>query len=91
MVLAPVAGITAFPNDDGDGPNRQVKIDGEDTPWGVQLAWAGLANYPGLPATALPLTISREGLPIGMQVLGPRFGDLATLAAARMIGAALRK
>lgn len=91
VLLAPIAGITAFPHDDGDSRSRMVSVNGRPEPWGPQLAWAGLANYPGLPATAMPLTRSREGLPIGMQVIGPRFGDRLTLAAARWIADALTK
>ena len=91
VVIAPVAGIPSFPHDDGDSMNRMVEIDGELTPWGAQLAWAGLANYPGLPGTALPVAATSDGLPIGLQVIGPRYGDLTTLHAAKLLHAALGK
>ncbi|MGB7406163.1 MAG: amidase family protein [Pacificimonas sp.] len=89
VVFAPTAGIPAFPIDDGVGETRIVSVNGEDTPWAMQLAWPGLGNYPGLPGTAVPLGMNRGGLPIGMQVLGPRFGDRTTIAAARLTAAAL--
>ena len=53
-------------------------IDGEPTPYGAQLAWAGLATFPGLPATAVPVGKTPAGLPIGVQVIGKPFAE-ATL------------
>ncbi|MBZ6378205.1 amidase [Pacificimonas flava] len=91
IVVAPVAGITAFPIDDGNSESRLVEVNGEASPWGLQLAYAGLCNYPGLPGTAMPVSRSSDGLPIGIQVIGPRYEDFTTLGAARMIAAALAK
>ena len=36
-----------------------------------QLVWAGVATMPGLPATAVPAGRSPEGLPVGVQIIGP--------------------
>jgi aspartyl-tRNA(Asn)/glutamyl-tRNA(Gln) amidotransferase subunit A len=40
------------------------------------------ASLAGLPAVSLPSGLSREGLPLGIQVLAPRFGEDAMFAAA---------
>ena len=40
------------------------------------------ASLAGLPAISLPSGFSREGLPLGIQVLGPRFGEESVFAAA---------
>jgi aspartyl-tRNA(Asn)/glutamyl-tRNA(Gln) amidotransferase subunit A len=40
------------------------------------------ASLAGLPAISLPSGFSREGLPLGIQVLGPRFGEERVFAAA---------
>jgi aspartyl-tRNA(Asn)/glutamyl-tRNA(Gln) amidotransferase subunit A len=40
------------------------------------------ASLAGLPAISLPSGFSRERLPLGIQVLGPRFGEEAVFAAA---------
>jgi aspartyl-tRNA(Asn)/glutamyl-tRNA(Gln) amidotransferase subunit A len=40
------------------------------------------ASLAGLPAISLPSGFSREGLPLGLQILGPRFGEDAVFAAA---------
>jgi aspartyl-tRNA(Asn)/glutamyl-tRNA(Gln) amidotransferase subunit A len=51
--------------------------------------FTGLANMAGLPAISVPAGLSRDGLPLGVQLLG-RAGDEATLLAfARQLDAAL--
>ncbi|HTO94064.1 MAG TPA: Asp-tRNA(Asn)/Glu-tRNA(Gln) amidotransferase subunit GatA [Bacteroidota bacterium] len=40
------------------------------------------ANLAGIPAVSIPRGTDRAGLPIGVQVLGPRFGEGAVLAVA---------
>jgi Asp-tRNA(Asn)/Glu-tRNA(Gln) amidotransferase A subunit family amidase len=40
------------------------------------------ANLTGQPACAVPTGLSPEGLPVGMQVIGPRWADLRVLAVA---------
>jgi aspartyl-tRNA(Asn)/glutamyl-tRNA(Gln) amidotransferase subunit A len=41
------------------------------------------ASLAGLPAISVPSGLTRQGLPLGIQVLGPRFGEEAMFAAAR--------
>jgi aspartyl-tRNA(Asn)/glutamyl-tRNA(Gln) amidotransferase subunit A len=41
------------------------------------------ASLSGLPAISVPSGLTRGGLPLGIQVLGPRFGEDAVFAAAR--------
>ena len=43
----------------------------------------------GLPAVSLPSGVSREGLPMGLQVVGPWMGDEALLEIARQIAKSL--
>ena len=50
VVLAPAFGTAAFPHTDApDWSKRRLLIDGEQTPYGAQIAWAGLATFPDLP------------------------------------------
>jgi Asp-tRNA(Asn)/Glu-tRNA(Gln) amidotransferase A subunit family amidase len=52
--------------------------------------WCALAlpaNLTGQPASAVPTGLSREGLPVGLQVMGPRWADLRTLAVAERVEA----
>ncbi|MEO5672371.1 MAG: amidase [Ramlibacter sp.] len=50
-----------------------TQIDGEDVGPRGHAIYTGWVNAAGLPALALPCAPSREGLPIGMQLIG-RFG-----------------
>ena len=81
-VLAPVFGSPAFPLDDVTMDRRSIDIDGEATPCGDQLAWAGLATYPNLPSVCLPAGTSTDGLPIGLQLIGRRFAEPELIAIA---------
>ena len=64
---------------------RRINIDGKDFAYVDQMAWPGIANLPGLPATAMPVGLSPEGLPIGVQILGPWLEDRTPLKLAELI------
>jgi amidase len=86
VVIAPTLGVVAFPHvDSSEWAARSVTIDGKPMPFVDQLAWAGLATYPNLPATAVPIGRNSDGLPIGIQILGPHLEDRTPLAFARLI------
>jgi aspartyl-tRNA(Asn)/glutamyl-tRNA(Gln) amidotransferase subunit A len=40
------------------------------------------ANLTGQPATSVPIGLGADGLPVALQVMGPRWGDATTLAVA---------
>lgn len=82
-VIAPVFGTTAFAHDDTTTNERALTIDGETTPFGAQFAYAGLATFPNLPATSVPLGTGADGMPIGLQVIGDLYQDHKAIAIAR--------
>lgn len=84
-VLAPVFGTTAFPLDELTMERRTILIDGEETPCGEQLAWAGLATYPNLPSVSFPAGTGGDGLPIGLQLIGRRFAEPEIIAMATQL------
>ena len=86
LVLCPIFSVPAFPHDHGARP-RTLAIDGRPTDYDDQLAWAGISTFPGLPATALPIGMSPEGLPIGIQAIGPFLEDHTPLTFARLVTA----
>ena len=88
VVVAPAFGTAAFPHtDEPDWKKRSILIDGRETRYNDQLAWAGIANLPNLPSTAFPLGLNREGLPIGAQAIGPYLEDLTPIAFAGLAAA----
>jgi amidase len=84
--LAPPAALPAFPHDAREMRDRVWSVDDADLGPEAVLAYAGLATFPGLPSTVLPVG-SAGHLPVGMQVIGDRFRDHDTIAAATAIGA----
>ena len=86
VVIAPIFSTPAFPyKTEPDWGNRTLSVDGRMQPYGAQLTWAGLATFPGLPATAVPVAKSGEGLPIGLQLIGGPYEDRTTLGLASLL------
>lgn len=63
---------------------ESVRIDGVEV--GARAAIVGHcrpANFTGLPAISLPCGFTREGLPVGLQLIGRAFGEASLLQIAR--------
>jgi amidase len=84
VVLAPIMPTPAFPHDHSDLNTRLINIDGTDHYYLSQVALAGMATLPGLPATVFPIGRSEEGLPIGVQAIGPMYEDRTPLRFAEL-------
>ena len=85
-VVCPVMPTPAYPHDhSADQETRRIDIDGKDYVYPDQLAWPGIATLPGLPATAIPIGLSPEGLPVGVQIVGPWLEDRTPLKLAELI------
>jgi amidase len=80
VVLTPVTTSTAFPHDHSEPVTGRVMMaNGGSVPYFSQLYWAGLASCAYLPATAAPIGFDKNGLPMGMQIIGPEMGDRTTI------------
>ncbi|MDR7166654.1 amidase [Nocardia kruczakiae] len=85
-VVCPITPTPAYPhNHNGGLEDRHIDIDGVEYPYFDQLVWAGMATMPGLPATAVPAGRSPEGLPVGVQIIGPMFEDRTPLRLAELL------
>ncbi|GHH85091.1 amidase [Streptomyces sulfonofaciens] len=85
-VVCPITPTPAFPHDHNpDLLERRIDVDGVEYPYFDQLVWAGLATMPGLPATAVPAGLSPDGLPVGVQLIGPMFEDRTPLRLAELL------
>ena len=82
-VIAPTVGMTAFPHDDTPLAERRLAIDGTDTKFGAQFAFPGIATFPMLPATSVPIGTDPDGLPIGVQVITNMWRDHDAITIAR--------
>jgi amidase len=85
-VICPVMPTPAYLQDHSpDQEKRHIDIDGRKFPYPDQMAWPGIATLPGLPATAIPIGLSPEGLPIGVQIVGPWLEDRTPLKLTELI------
>lgn len=86
VVVCPIMPTTAFAHDHTpDQEDRHIDIDGEEYPYRDQSVWPGMATTPGLPATVVPVDQSEDGLPIGVQIIGPYLEDHTTIKFAGLI------
>ncbi len=86
LLLCPVAGTAAVPHDQGGKRHeRTVVVNGKRVLVTEHLFWAGYTGAFFLPATAAPIGFTPGGLPVGVQIAGPQYGDLTTLAFARLL------
>ena len=85
FVLAPIMPTTAFAHDHRAMGERTIEIDGTAHPYFMQTFWAGLAGVSYLPATVFPAGPGPDGLPIGLQIIGPAYGDLRTIGLAQRL------
>ena len=80
VVLCPAAATPAFTHDHNPDQNsRVIEIDGKTYPYRDQSVWPGIATTPGLPATVAPIDKTDDGLPIGIQIVGPYLDDYTTI------------
>jgi amidase len=85
-VICPVMPTPAYPHDHSpDQDARRIVIDSRDYPYQDQVVWAGIASCSGLPATSIPIGLSPEGLPMGVQIVGPWLEDRTPLKLAELI------
>lgn len=95
VIVCPVTSTPALPHDeDTDAVDsiehrlqRTIDVDGRSLPYLEQITWNIVVGMAGLPATAAPVLVTEEGLPVGVQLVGRRFGDRTTIAAARRLEA----
>lgn len=77
LILAPAVGLTAPPLDQEGGGLVPESI----------VAYTFEANFAGMPAATVPCAIV-DGLPVGLQVLGPRDGEPRVFRACHAFAAA---
>lgn len=85
VVLCPISPTPAFPHDHSDMGTRTIEIDGTAYPYDHHVLWPSVATLTGLPSTAAPIGRSPEGLPYGMQIVGPYLEDRTPLRFAELI------
>jgi len=70
-LLCPVSPVEAWPI----GLAGPAEIGGLPASARGHAAYTPLFNYTGVPAVSVPCGSGRNGLPVGLQIVGPRFAD----------------
>jgi amidase len=74
--LLPTAFVPAFPHDHSANlDNRVLTTSKGPRPYVDLLFWISFATLTGLPATTAPVGLTRQGLPVGIQIVGPYLED----------------
>jgi amidase len=86
LLLCPVASSAAVPHDhQGERHERTIKVNGKWVPATDQLFWAGYSGLAYLPSTVAPIGFTPEGLPVGVQIVGPQYYDRTCIGFARLL------
>jgi len=74
--LLPTAFVPAFKHDHRPSWNDRV-LETPEGPrhYGDLLFWISFATHTGHPATVVPVGLTNEGFPVGMQIIGPYLED----------------
>jgi Asp-tRNA(Asn)/Glu-tRNA(Gln) amidotransferase A subunit family amidase len=83
LLLTPSMQMTALPL----GILSPAEIDGRpiDPFFDDWVTFCLPANLTGAPAASVPIGLADDGLPVGLQIMGPRWADPAVLAAAAAV------
>jgi amidase len=82
VLLCPPSMVTAFPHCE---PGTPLHVDGQQVVYWMVSAHGTLFNYTGHPAVVLPYKLDRDGLPIGVQMIGKRWDESRLLAMAKVL------
>jgi len=86
VLLCPTATTVAFPhNQQGERWERMIMVNGKPQPTTTQLFWAGYSGMAYLPSTIVPGGLTESGLPSGVQIVGPQYGDLICIDLAKRL------
>lgn len=85
VMLMPVLCTAAFPPDRKPVTERFSTINGKKYPAVMEFFWAGFSGLSYLPATVAPIGFTKSGLPVGVQIVAPQFGDRTSIHFARLL------
>jgi amidase len=82
VLLCPPSLVTAFPHCE---PGSPLRVDDQEVIYWAVSGHGTLFNYTGHPAVVLPYKLDRDGLPLGIQLVGKRWDEARLLAMAKAI------
>ena len=86
LLLCPAGATTAFAhNQQGERWERMIDVNGKPQPSTTQMFWAGYSGAVYLPSTVAPLGLAKDGLPVGVQIVAPHYGDFTSIRFAQLL------
>ena len=85
IMLAPQVIVTAPPHSTIPVDDRTIEVNGQTVSARMVMIHSALPILPGLPSTAFPIALSHDGLPIGIQAIGPYLEDRTTIRFADLV------
>jgi len=86
LLLCPVTAGAAYPHDhEGERWERTIIVNRKRAATTDDLFWAGLSGLVYLPATVAPAGLTSQGLPVGVQIVGPQYGDRSCITFAGLL------
>jgi amidase len=85
VFLCPVNFTPAFPHDTRPFEERTITTPEGERSYNDQTFWVSHASLPGLPAVAAPVGHTRNGLPVGAQIMGPLYEDNTAITFAELL------
>ncbi|MFP4572083.1 MAG: amidase [Desulfobacterales bacterium] len=89
VLLCPPASLPAIAHDHRYFYDRTITINGRQREYNDLIGWAGLVGVAHLPSTVMPVGRSPEGLPVGMQVVGPYLEDRTPIQTVKLFSETL--
>ena len=86
VCLVPPTPRGAIPHDHDEQANRTFEVDGDRRPYWELGGWISLAGVASLPSTVVPVGRTRDGMPIGVEIVGPYLEDRTPIRLAGEIG-----
>jgi amidase len=85
VLLCPPLSSAAFPHSTVHPQQRTLSVNGKEVRFENQLLWAGYGGVAHLPATVAPIGQTSQGLPVGVQIIGPYSEDYTCLHFSRLL------
>lgn len=86
VLFCPITPTAAIPHDHSEPMMaRTLQVNGQLRPYLDIVAWAGVIGMAYLPVTMAPVGRTSQGLPVGVQVVGPYLADRTTIDFARRL------
>ncbi|MFG2816226.1 amidase family protein [Streptomyces sp. NPDC048410] len=86
VLITPAAPTAAIP-----AGTRSLMVDGVERSFFDQTGWANLTSHIGLPSLIVPVGRNPDGLPVGVQLVGPAYADRTLFAMAEELARSMER